>query len=356
MFILRATIWGIGMLVLGIESSCDDTAAAVVEDGRRVLSSVVHSQTDLHQRFGGVVPEIASRDHLRRVLPVVRRALDDAELTLKEIDALAVTEGPGLIGSLLVGLQTAKALAMARGLPITFVDHVQAHTSAAFLGDGPEPPFPHVALAVSGGHSSVFLVRSHFDRELIGYTMDDAAGEAFDKVAKLLGMPQPGGVSIDRLAPSGDREAIRFPRPRVSGKPHLFSFSGLKTAVRNHVIKLGHPPSEAELADIAASFLEAVCDVLVARTLSLARTHDARSVVVAGGVAASPRLRALFQARCERERVDLFLTPRAYCTDNAAMIAGQGFRQLEAFGPAEDPLSRDAYSNAQTKGPKLAVS
>jgi N6-L-threonylcarbamoyladenine synthase len=357
------------MRVLGLETSCDETAAAVVEDGRRVLSSVIHSQIPLHQRFGGVVPEIASRDHLIRVLPVIEEALRRAGMTLGQVDALAVTGGPGLIGSLLIGLQTAKGLALATGKPLTFVNHVEAHTAAAFLYTDGQPaeaplPFPHLALAVSGGHSSLFLVTGHTRRQLVGYTMDDAPGESFDKVAKLLGLPYPGGVSVEKAAQGGDLKAVRLPRPRVEGRPNLFSFSGLKTAVRYHVESLrGQPavPGTAlgaslapqQLADLCASFQEAVCDVLVERSLDLARQHGARAMVVSGGVAANSRLRERFNQACAAAGLQLKLVDRAYCTDNAAMIAGLGFHQLLEQGPAQDWITHDAFSNLVTKGANL---
>jgi len=337
------------MRVLGIETSCDETAAAVVEDGCRVLSSVIHSQIDLHQRFGGVVPEVASRDHLRRVIPVVEAALGQAGVAPNELDVVAVTHGPGLIGALLVGLQTGKALALALLKPIVFVNHVEAHTDAVFLDNPTPPPFPHIALCVSGGHTSLFLVTDHTSHELVGYTMDDAAGEAFDKAAKLMGLPYPGGVSIDRLAKSGNRKAVRFPRPRIPGKPHLFSFSGLKTAARTYLESLGRAPTEVELADTCASYQEAVCDVLVERALEAAARHGVGAVVVAGGVAANSRLRELATERAVRAGVSLHLTDRRYCTDNAAMIAGFGYH---LFRKGElDPawLAHDAFSNVDAR-------
>jgi N6-L-threonylcarbamoyladenine synthase len=337
------------MRVLGLETSCDETAAAVVEDGARVLSSVVHSQIDLHQRFGGVVPEVASRDHLRRVVPVVEAALDKAGVTARDLDLVAVTHGPGLIGALLVGLQTAKSLAWAWGVPIAFVNHVEAHTDAVFLDNPAPPPFPHVALCVSGGHTSLFLVTGHTEHRLVGHTLDDAAGEAFDKAAKLMGLPYPGGVSIDRVARAGNRRAVRFPRPRLPGRPNLFSFSGLKTAVRAHVEGLGRAPTEAELADIAASFQEAVCDVLVERTLDVADRHGVGAVVVAGGVAANSRLRERFAERAAQVRMSLHLTDRRYCTDNAAMIAGFGHHLAVEGRLDPDWMRHDAFSTVDAR-------
>jgi N6-L-threonylcarbamoyladenine synthase len=260
-----------------------------------------------------------------------------------------VTHGPGLIGALLVGLQTAKALAFALEKPIVFVNHVEAHTGAVFLDNAAPPPFPHVALCVSGGHTSLFLVRGHTRHELVGYTMDDAAGEAFDKAAKLMGLPYPGGVSIDRVSRSGDRRAVRFPRPRIPGKPHLFSFSGLKTAARAHLEGLGHAPVDAELADIAASFQEAVCDVLVERTLEAAVRHGVGAVVVAGGVAANGRLREMFTERTSGRRLSLHLTDRRYCTDNAAMIAGLGAHLYQEGGLDPAWRAHDAFSNVDAR-------
>ncbi len=316
------------MVVLGIETSCDETAAAVVEDQRVVRSNVVWSQVAIHARFRGVVPEIASRNHLRAVVPVVEQALDEAGVPRTAVDGLAVTVGPGLIGSLLVGVQFAKATAFALGRPLVGVSHLEAHIMAAFLADEP-PGFPFVALAVSGGHSSLYLVSGLGQVRLLGRTRDDAAGEAFDKAAALLGLPYPGGVHVDRVSEGRDAAAVRFPRAMIHDEDTLdMSFSGLKTALRRHLEGLGRPLTDREVGDVAASFQEAVVDVLVARTLKAARLTGVRHVVVAGGVAANRRLRARMTEVARDAGLVLHLVPLAYCTDNAAMVAALGYHYL----------------------------
>jgi N6-L-threonylcarbamoyladenine synthase len=322
------------MKVLGIESSCDETAAAVVADGRMVLSSVIWSQVAIHAPFGGVVPEIASRNHLCSIVPVVSEALDRAGVTLADVDGLSVTIGPGLIGSLLVGVQFAKALALATGLPLVGVNHLEGHVMAAFLVQDHEPPsYPFVALAVSGGHTSLYLLHAPGRISLLGRTRDDAAGEAFDKAAAVLGLPYPGGVSIDKVAAGRDPATVRFPRSMISDGSDM-SFSGLKTALRRHLELLGHAPSPDEVADIAAAFQEAVVDVLVSKTSNAARHHGVRDVVIAGGVAANRRLRARMAEAMERDGRTLHAVPISLCTDNAAMIAGLGHTYL--FGDLKD--------------------
>lgn len=321
--------------ILGIESSCDETAAAVVVDGRDVLSNVVSSQVDLHAKYGGIVPEIASRAHIERISPVVAEALDVARVSFEQIDAIAVTDGPGLIGSLLVGITAAKTLALLHELPLIAVDHIEAHaTSAAMTTD--EPPWPAVALVVSGGHTSIYHVRGFLDIRLLGQTEDDAAGEAFDKVAAILELGYPGGPVIDRVAAGGDPGAIRFPRAWLK-EPHFnFSYSGLKTAVLYHVYGSGRKYGSAahlsppELADVAASFQAAAVEPLVVKTINAARAMGVKSVVVGGGVAANSCLRASLQAACDRAGLTLHLTPMKYCTDNAAMIAALGYHQFKA--------------------------
>lgn len=317
--------------ILGIETSCDETSAAVVVDGRDVRSSVVSSQMDLHRKYLGVVPEIAARAHVERVVPLIEAALQDAGLGYGELSAVAVTGGPGLVGSLLVGVTAARTLALTLGLPLIAVDHIEAHATSAALVVEP-PPWPAVALVVSGGHTSLYLVRDFDAIELLGQTVDDAAGEAFDKVAAILELGYPGGPLIDTLAREGDPSAVRFPRPWIDA-PHLdFSFSGLKTAVLYHV----HGPgakygslagrSRQEIADIAASFQAALVETLVRRTLSAVERSGAGDVVVGGGVAANSALRATLADECARAGVRLHLTPMEYCTDNAAMIAALGYR------------------------------
>ncbi len=317
------------MIVLGIESSCDELACAVLDrDGRTLLSSVVHSQVDLHAPFGGIVPEIASRDHVRRLGAVFDRAIAEAGIAVASIDGIAVTSGPGLIGSLLCGLEFAKGLAVATGKPLIGINHLEGHIAAAFLED-PAPLPPFVALLVSGGHTSLVHVASlggpygH-----LGATRDDAAGEAFDKTAKLLGLGYPGGVEVDRKARTGDRARYPFPK-MMTGKDNLdFSFSGLKTAVARRVRELGGPPEGQDLADFCASFQSAVVENLIKKAFRAAVVSGARKLVFAGGVAANSRLRERALERGRREQIEVFLPSRQNCTDNAAMIARAGWERL----------------------------
>jgi N6-L-threonylcarbamoyladenine synthase len=327
--------------VLGIETSCDETAAAVVEDGRRALSDVVATQIELHRKWGGVVPELASRNHVMQVLPVVDEALSRASVTPADLDAIAVTSGPGLVGALLVGVQVAKALAAAWERPLVRVNHLEGHLVAAFLAD-PPPRFPFLGLVVSGGHTSLYACEDFGRYRLLGCTRDDAAGEAFDKGAKLLGLPYPGGVAIDRLARTGDPRAVRFPKAIVKNDDLAFSFSGLKTALLHHVRKHGVPEGQA-LADVCASYQEAIVAAVVQKLLRAARRFQLDRIVLSGGVAANGRLRAAVQAAAaEYEGVEVFLPAPRLCTDNAAMIAVAGteaFRRGEREGPG---LAADA--------------
>ena len=329
------------MKVLGIETSCDETAAAVVEDGRRALSDVVATQIDVHRRWGGVVPELASRNHVVQMMPVVDEALSRAGVAPAELDAVAVTSGPGLVGALLVGVQAAKALALAWDRPLVRVNHLEGHLVAAFLSETP-PAFPYLGLVVSGGHTSLYAARGFGDYRLLGRTRDDAAGEAFDKGAKLLGLPYPGGIAIDRLAADGDRAATRFPKAIVKGADLDFSFSGLKTALLHHVRKHGVPEGRA-LADLCASYQEAIVRALVEKAFRAARRLQFDRLVLAGGVAANSRLRMAATERAgEYEGMQVFLPAPRLCTDNAAMIAVAGteaLRRGERVGPA---LAADA--------------
>ena len=321
-------------LVLGIESSCDETAAAVVHGGRRVLSSVVHSQVDEHAVYGGVVPEVAGRSHLRRILPVIDSALREADTELGGIQAVAVTCRPGLIGSLLVGLSTAKALAWTRGLPLVGVHHIEAHAYAALMEN--DVTLPALALVVSGGHTALYRMRTPTELIKVAETLDDAAGEAFDKVAAMLGLSYPGGPSISALAEGGDRSAISFPRYRPKDGRPGFSFSGLKTAVLYHLRgqnALAPTPAPEDIErphDVAASFEEAVVDTLVTQTLVAASSENLSTVVVAGGVACNARLRErMGEAAIRRGLRAVFPSP-GFCSDNAAMIAGLGHELLAA--------------------------
>lgn len=325
------------MKVLGIETSCDETAAAVVVDAREVLSSVVSSQVDLHARFGGVVPEIASRAHVELLTPVVAQALVEAGIDDDHVDAVGATVGPGLIGALLVGVSAAKALALVWGVPFVGVNHLEAHLYAALL-DEPDLELPVVVLLVSGGHTLIVLMEGHGQYRLLGSTIDDAAGEAFDKVARYLGLGYPGGPAIDRVAMDGDPKAVAFPRAMLDDGYDL-SFSGLKTSVVNHVRK--HP--DIATADVAASFQEAVVDVLVTKAQRAARDHGARGIVLAGGVAANSQLRERVLDVCMADGLHPLLPSRSMCTDNAAMVAAAAWWRLQSDGPT--PLGAGANPN-----------
>lgn len=329
------------MKILGIETSCDETAAAVVEDGRRCLADVVATQIELHRKWGGVVPELASRNHVMQVMPVIDEAMRRAEVRPSDLDGIAVTSGPGLVGALLVGVQVAKALAMAWEKPLTAVNHLEGHLLASFLADRP-PEFPFLGLVVSGGHTSLYVAEGFGRYELLGATRDDAAGEAFDKGAKLLGLPYPGGIAIDELARNGDGSAIRFPKAIVRGSPLDFSFSGLKTALLHHVRAHGVPEGR-QLADLCASYQEAIVGALVQKLFRAARSLQLQRIVLAGGVAANSRLRAaVVQRAAEYEDVEVVLPPVKLCTDNAAMIAVAGHHALQRGERAGVSLNADA--------------
>ena len=311
------------MIVLGIESSCDETAAAVVKNGKKILSNVVSSQVDFHKKYGGVVPEIASRKHLESIVPVIKEALEGAELTLDEIEGIAVTQGPGLVGSLLIGISVAKSIAYIRNLPLIGINHLEGHLNAIFLEEA-DLGFPFVGLVVSGGHTNLYHVKAMGDYTFLGQTRDDAAGEAFDKVAKLLGLGYPGGVIIDKMAREGNATAISFPRAIIAKDSFDFSFSGIKTAVLNYVKHQEVDINNGHIKDIVASFQEAVVDVLVTKVLQAANKYKVDKVVLAGGVAANTRLREKMVAQSTIENIRVFIPSPHLCTDNAAMIAAAG--------------------------------
>jgi len=340
-------------LVLGIESSCDETAAAVVDETGRVLSDVVSTQVDIHRRWGGVVPELASRNHVVQVLPVVDEALRRARCSLQDLDLIAVTRGPGLLGALLVGVQLGKSLSVATGIPLVGVNHLEGHLLAArLLPTPPEPPF--LALVVSGGHTSLYAVKDFGQYTKVGSTRDDAAGEAYDKVAKLLGLGFPGGPILDRLAREGNREAFAFPRPMLDQPGLDFSFSGLKTAVLLAVRPHGEPPyPDALLRDVAASFQGAVVDTLVARSMRAVDQVGAAALNLGGGVACNRELRERLGAECERRGVALRVPSPRLCADNAAMIAQVGAWQLARDGAAETDL--DVVSSLEESGLPVTV-
>jgi N6-L-threonylcarbamoyladenine synthase len=326
------------MIVLGIETSCDETAAAVLDGGRKVLSSVVASQDDVHAPYGGVVPELASRRHLETIVPVIRRALADAGIGLRDLDGIAVTQGPGLVGSLLVGCSAAKALGWVHGTPLVGVNHLEGHIYAAFLEER-APDYPFLALVVSGGHTALYSAEAPRRYTRVGQTRDDAAGEAFDKVAKLLGLGYPGGPAIERAARGGDPKAIRFPTAVMSDRALDFSFSGIKTAVSLHVRRAGSL-SQGEVADVAASFQATVVKMLVRQTLAAGRRLGARRAVLTGGVAANTLLRESLARECGERGWELVVPSPRLCTDNAAMIAAAGNDRLEAGERA--PLTMNA--------------
>lgn len=306
------------ILILAIESSCDETAAAVVKNGREVLSNVINSQIDIHKRYGGVVPEIASRCHLEAIDTVIDEALDGAGVTLDDVDAVAVTYGPGLVGALLVGVSEAKAIAFAKKKPLIAVHHIKGHIMANFIAHKDlEPPF--VCLVASGGHSHIVLVKSYSEFEVLGRTCDDAAGEAYDKVARVLGLGYPGGPKIDALARQGNGNAVSFPRVKMTNELD-FSFSGVKTAVINYLHKLDQNGEEYNKADIAASFQAAVVDVLCSHTLRATLKSGVRRVALAGGVAANSALRESVEKACAENGLEFYVPPMVLCTDNAAMI------------------------------------
>jgi N6-L-threonylcarbamoyladenine synthase len=335
------------MLILGIETSCDETSAALVADGKMILSSTIATQLDLLKKYGGVVPEIAARRHTELIGYVIKESLDTAGKTLDDIEAVAVTSRQGLIGCLMVGVAAAKSISYARQIPLIGLHHIEGHIFANILSN-PDLPIPHICLTVSGGHNMLVHVKKNCRYEILGSTLDDAAGEAFDKIAKFLGLDFPGGPVIDRLSKQGNRKAFTFPRPMMRSKELDFSFSGLKTAVIN-MFKDKIARGEAlPLADIAASFQESIVDVLVAKTLRAVEEKELKVVSVTGGVSANSRLREVFSETCQKKGIKVFLPKLSLCTDNAAMIAAAGYARM-MMGERSD-LRLNVFPNAPLGG------
>ncbi|MBL0699271.1 MAG: tRNA (adenosine(37)-N6)-threonylcarbamoyltransferase complex transferase subunit TsaD [Desulfosarcina sp.] len=330
------------MIILGIETSCDETAASLVAEGTTILSSVVSSQIAVHHPYGGVVPELASRKHIEAIDYVVNDAIHQSGISLNRIDAVAVTQGPGLVGSLLVGFCFAKGFAYALDLPWIGIDHLEGHINSVFLTDNP-PPFPFVALLVSGGHTSIYHVKSHTESVLMGQTRDDAAGEAFDKVSKMLGLGYPGGVIIDRLAKQGNGQSIRFPRSYLDKSAFDFSFSGIKTSV-NRYIQTHVDIYKEQVPDIVASFQEAVVEVLAYKIINAAQKKECRHIALVGGVAANSRLRARLMQDASAEGFHVHIPPLDLCGDNAAMIAATGYHYL--VEGITSGINQDVYSRS----------
>lgn len=315
-------------LILAIESSCDETAAAVVRNGREVLSNVISSQIELHKLYGGVVPEIASRKHIEKINQVIEEALEEAGVTLEDVDAVGVTYGPGLVGALLVGVAEAKAIAYAAGKPLVGVHHIEGHISANYIENKElDPPF--ICLVVSGGHTHLVRVADYGVYEILGRTRDDAAGEAFDKVARAIGLGYPGGPKIDRLAKEGNEKAIAFPKAKVAGSPYDFSFSGLKSAVLNYINSCQMKGENINEADIAASFQKAVIDVLVEHAMMAVKDFGSGKLAIAGGVASNSALRAAIKKACDENGVEFYHPSPIFCTDNAAMIGTAAYYEFQ---------------------------
>ena len=315
--------------ILAIESSCDETAAAVVRNGREVLSNVISSQIDLHKLYGGVVPEIASRKHIEKINQVIWEALDTAGKTLDDVDAIGVTYGPGLVGALLVGVAEAKAISYAKKIPLVGVHHIEGHISANYI-ENPDLEPPFLCLVVSGGHTHLVVVRDYGMYEIIGRTRDDAAGEAFDKVARAIGLGYPGGPKIDALSKEGNGDAIHFPRAKIEDAPYDFSFSGVKSAVLNFLNGCQMKGETVNRADVAASFQKAVCDVLVNHAMQAVGDYKIKKFAIAGGVASNTALRAAFEAACEKNGVKFYHPSPVLCTDNAAMIGAAAYYEYRA--------------------------
>ncbi|MBE7557460.1 tRNA (adenosine(37)-N6)-threonylcarbamoyltransferase complex transferase subunit TsaD [bacterium] len=330
------------MNLLGIDTSFDDTAAAVVADGRTILSNVVSSRLELHEHFGGIVPEVAFREHVLRIQTVVEEALARANTPLDKLDAVAVTYGPGLLGSLMVGVSFARALAVGRGLPTVLVNHLEGHLYSPFLSDGAEPRFPHCAMIVSGGHTSLYRVEAWGKYTMLGNSRDDAAGEAFDKVAKFLGLGYPGGPIVDQYAQRAKAGLPDLPRPMLHSDDYDFSFSGLKTAVIARLVKAEKDRETIPAEDVCRGVLEAVVEVLTSKAMAAALDHGLSQLTLSGGVAANATLRDALAREAEKQGIEFLAAPRTLATDNAAMIAGVGWHLLSARGPS--PLDQDVMA------------
>jgi N6-L-threonylcarbamoyladenine synthase len=326
------------MIILGIDTSCDDTSIALLRDGREILSNIVSSQVDIHKLFGGVVPEIASRKHLELIDIIFRNAIEEASITVKDIDIICVTSGPGLIGSILAGLCFAKGLSLSIDKPLIAVNHVEAHAMSIFLEN--EANFPYIALVVSGGHTIILMLEDYCRYKVLGTTRDDAAGEAFDKIAKFLGIGYPGGKAIEDISKKGNREYVQFPRPMIDSNDYDFSFSGLKTSFLTYAKRGGI--SDENISDVLASFQEAICDVLSHKTIKAAKDFNIKRIILGGGVAANNRLRELFIKKGEKEQFDVMFSSPRLCTDNGAMVAITGYRYFERGVVSE--LNAKAFS------------
>ena len=315
-------------LILAIESSCDETAASVVKNGRTILSNVISSQIELHKLYGGVVPEIASRKHIEKINQVIEEALEEAEVTLDDLDAVGVTYGPGLVGALLVGVAEAKAISYAKKLPLVGVHHIEGHVSANYI-EHPDLEPPFMCLIVSGGHTHLVIVKDYGEFEILGRTRDDAAGETFDKVARAIGLGYPGGPKIDKLAKEGNAEAIQFPKAKLESGPYDFSFSGVKSAVLNYINKCKMQGEEFDRADLAASFQKAVVDTLVEKAVKAAKEYHMDKLAIAGGVASNSALRGAMENACKKESIQFYYPSPIFCTDNAAMIGVAAYYEYQ---------------------------
>ncbi|MEE0930435.1 MAG: tRNA (adenosine(37)-N6)-threonylcarbamoyltransferase complex transferase subunit TsaD [Acutalibacteraceae bacterium] len=334
------------MRILSIESSCDETAAAVVEDGRNVLSSVVASQVDEHKLYGGVVPEIASRRHAEAISAVVQQALDEAEIILDDIDAIAVTYAPGLIGALLVGVNFAKGLSLAKNIPLVPTHHLRSHIASNYIAHKELNP-PFLCLVVSGGHSHIIQVEDYTKMKVIGRTRDDAAGEAFDKAARTMGMPYPGGIALDKIAENGNPDAYQLPFPKVNGSEYDFSFSGLKTAIINLIHNAKQKGNEIPVEDLSASFRQAVVNCLTTNLMKAADDTGSKTIVIAGGVSANSLLRRSLQKLCDEKGLTLYMPPKELCGDNAAMVGAQGYYEFLSGNIAKQDLNAFATKSIE---------